>query len=29
MELYDLECGRFMIKSMEIENHGDVRINNG
>jgi hypothetical protein len=29
MELYDLKCGRFMIKSMEIENHGDVRINNG
>jgi len=29
MELYDLECGTFMITSMEIENHGDVRINNG
>jgi hypothetical protein len=29
MELYHLECERFMKKSMEIENHGDVRINNG
>jgi hypothetical protein len=29
MELHDLKCERFMIKSMEIENHGDVRINNG
>jgi hypothetical protein len=28
MELYKLEDERFVMKSMEIENHVDVRINN-
>jgi hypothetical protein len=28
MELYDFECGRFVIKFMEIEDHGDVGIGN-
>jgi len=29
MELCDSQSGRFVIKSMEIENHGDAGINNG
>jgi hypothetical protein len=29
MESLKLEVGRSMMKSMEIENHGDVNINNG
>jgi hypothetical protein len=29
MESYDSKNGRFVIKSMEIENHGDAMINNG
>jgi hypothetical protein len=29
MELNELNHGRSMMKSMEIENHGEVRINNG
>jgi hypothetical protein len=28
MELYDFECGRFVIKFMEIEDYGDVGIGN-
>jgi hypothetical protein len=29
MESEELEGGRSMMKSMEIEEHGDVRISNG
>jgi hypothetical protein len=29
MESLELEGGRFVMKSMEIENHGDVEIGNG
>jgi hypothetical protein len=28
MELYDFECGRFVIKFMEIEDYGNVGIGN-
>jgi hypothetical protein len=28
MELYDYECGRFVINFMEIEDHGDVGVGN-
>jgi hypothetical protein len=29
MDLYELEGNRFMMKSMEIENHDNVGIGNG
>jgi hypothetical protein len=29
MESYDSKNGRFVIKSMEIEDHGNATINNG
>jgi hypothetical protein len=29
MDLYELKDNRFMMKSMEIENHDDVGIGNG
>jgi hypothetical protein len=29
MESNELECGRSMMKSMEIEDHGETRTSNG
>jgi hypothetical protein len=29
MESNELDCGKSMMKSMEIEDHGEARTNNG
>jgi len=29
MESHELDHGRSMMKSMEIENHGEIKIDNG
>jgi hypothetical protein len=29
MESNELNCGKSMMKSMEIKNHGETRISNG